>query len=473
MKKIFALALTIALLSSLTVACGDVKETATVDTPVVESTDSITVDETSQADPPKEEGTEEPQELFHTKKPTSCHITYKQQLNADSYEWDGTYEYSPDGNYKLTFTHTFADKSVAYDMTYYFAPNGQITHYECCEFSQQFPDGNTYENCFFINGVAIAGYADRTANMYNALQDFDPGYLYDMSHFCLEYDESGNILNDIITAPRYDIYEDHNPFALSNWEKTLVLTRDDKGRVIEASEYDNTTKKGPAFEEMQRPDGSLDYSSLDQDFYYYHSFFEYDDDNNIMTISSGTTSPNHYNAETRSNDGIFSEICIVKAKYNEYGLPIEIETEPVSRDSQKMTYIYDKYGYLTDVFQDNERYASLHIVNSYDGEAVASENEEKSEDISKETISDDPLDLFDWGITFYNRKAAMNIDRDDIGYQEDMESYYYYEVYITVDDGDGAGHGHHPCNLEVEKDRSEVRYADFITNWEMETIFHN
>lgn len=89
---------------------------------------------------------------------------------------------------------------------------------------------------------------------------------------------------------------------------------------------------------------------------------------------------------------------------------------------------------------------------------------------TKEEKEIDYLELFDWASKYYNEKSNMKINRSYIEIHEDMGSYYYYELYSIVENDDES-HAHHVCDLEIEKDKSAIRYADMGTMFEMKTLF--
>lgn len=449
MKRFCAVALSIIIISVLVIGCGKGKEVITSNDSSKKQTEESIAEEHTE---------EKTVDLFHTKRPVTCNITVGSTVLKTETSLQGEYTYYNNGSYSLKSTYITDDKAIGQDNVYYFSPSGVITWYEATQFDSNYPEGHIADRTFFIKGIPAQA---REPFAYGILNIFrSHNYIGGLTEVSLDYDDNGDVLGDIIASPCI-------PGTIPQTHVKFI--RDDSGHIIKSFSFDKDFK----LESHKKDDGTYDFSELGDLYNYDYTNYEYDDAGRSFTVTSGNAFPNRYNAETRDIGGTYTDSPPVTAYYNEHGQPTKIvAAHPYKSDTEWCWYFeYDEYGYLTHIRHDDGPF--IHIDNNYGGDAPEMEKEANEQSSNEKSLSDDPLDLFDWGISFYNDYANMQLDRDSVGYQEDMGSYYYYELYVSVDDGDSPGHGHHPCNIEIEKNRSEVRCADFISGWEMKVIYPN
>ncbi len=457
MKKIFALALTIALLSSLTVACGDAKETATVDTPAItneQKADEESVNEENTVSSSLADENHEESVIERTVKPAYAKVMYTPDVyttgprNIKTIEYLGKYNYQSDGTYSLTIDDKY---------TYYFAANGLLTKYEYKE------QGEVKEEEYFINGVGILGSSEqaRHDNGFNVFFYSTGSYLDDLFNYYnykYEYDSKGNMLGDILTIGEESYAKEY-----------VVIERDDKGRIAETWRFKIYENDDYTPKDVIKCKEKGDFSKLNEFFEYFSSVYEYNEEENIMTINGGHFEPNY--KEKKKNYH-----CDAIVKYNELGLPVALCESPdrYSDYSNFMWhYEYDEYGYLSHVYyisEDDHSFPSIRIENVYDDSMPKIENADDNEG----TINvENTTGLASEETAFEFLKQNVNNDvafSDHIFYDVmDMDTYYLFDFY--GEDTTGSGVQPHLCYYEVEKNLSEIRFGDATTMWEPQVVY--
>lgn len=461
MKRCCAVALSIILVSVFVIGCGKEKEAITSNDSSKKRTEESIAEEHTE---------EKTVDLFHTKRPVTCNITVGSTVLETETNLQGEYTYYNNGSYSLKSTYITDNKAIGQDNVYYFSPSGVITWYELTQFDSNHPEGHIADRTFFIKGIPAQA---RNSDYYGILNIFrSHNYIGGLTDVSLDYDDNGDVLGDIVASPII-------PGIIPQYHVKFI--RDDNGRIIKSFDF----YKDFNLESHKKADGTYDFSELGELYNYTYTKYEYDETGKSFTVIAGTAYPNQYNAETRSIDGTYTDSPPVTAYYNEHGQPTKIvAAHPHNSNKEWCWYFeYDEYGYLTHVRHDDGPF--IHIENNY-SDAPEMEKEAKEQNLDND-FSEEKNMSEDEAFTFGKEKVMAKFPNvpieGDFCFHDTMDcgSYYLFSVYTEVDDGEEVAHAHHLCELEVEKNGSEVRFADgnptsendFSDWWEPKVIYPN